>query len=341
MNFSKKSTMDAPATRTPKLADIEAAATRLAGKAIRTPLLESPALDAITGGRILLKAETLQRTGSFKFRGAYNRISLIPKARRAAGVVAYSSGNHAQGVAEAARLLCVPATIVMPRDAPTIKVQNTKTAGAQVILYDRFRESREEIARTLAEERGATLVRPYDDPGIIAGQGTCGLEIVRQTQALRTDVAQVLVSCGGGGLVAGCAIALKAGLGDCAVYAVEPEDFDDTGRSLIAGRRLENRRDARSICDALLAPTPGEITFEFNRRLLSGGLSVSDAEVRRAMAFAFRQLKLVLEPGGAVTLAAALAGKIETTDRTTILVLTGANVDRELFSDVIATESGN
>ncbi|SMF18499.1 L-threonine ammonia-lyase [Tistlia consotensis] len=311
----------------PGFADIETAAARLAGKAVVTPLLEYPELNERLGGRVLLKPEILQRTGSFKFRGAYNRIAQIPAEQRGRGVLAYSSGNHAQGVAAAAKLLGLPATIVMPADAPAIKVSNTKAYGATVVFYDRYSEDREAIAEALIAKTGATLVRPYDDPAIIAGQGTCGLELMRQARALDALPDTVLVCCGGGGLTAGTALAVKTLSPAAEVYAVEPEDFDDTARSLASGSRQANRPEARSICDALLSPTPGELTFQLNRRLLAGAVGVSDAEVERAMAFAFNRLKLVVEPGGAVSLAAALAGKIETAGRTTALVLSGGNVD--------------
>ncbi len=313
----------------PTFADIEAAAERLEGQAVRTPLLQSPALNERLGGRVLLKAETLQRTGSFKFRGAYNRISRIPAGARAAGVVAYSSGNHAQGVAAAAALLGVPATIVMPRDAPAIKLDNTRGYGAQVVLYDRLTEVREKIGAAIAAERGATIVRPYDDPAIIAGQGTCGLEIARQ--AAGADLDALLVCCGGGGLSAGCALALAELSPQTKIYSVEPEGFDDTARSLAAGERLGNDPAARSFCDALLAPSPGELTFAINRRLLAGGLAVSDAEVAAAMGYAFQTLKLVVEPGGAVALAALLAGRLEARGKTVALTLSGGNVDRETY----------
>ena len=339
MRSLNQSTPDPDAPPLPGLADVEAAATRLAGHAVLTPLLEFPVLNDLVRGRVLIKAETLQRTGSFKFRGAYNRIRQIPERRKAKGVVAYSSGNHAQGVAAAAALLDLPATIVMPSDAPTLKIENTRSYGAEIVFYDRYKESRQEIAAALARERSATLVPPYDDPQIIAGQGTCGLEICRQASAVGASIEQVLVSCGGGGLVAGCSLALKALAPDCAIYGVEPEQFDDTRRSLETGHRIENDPSARSICDALLVSTPGALTFEINRRNLAGGLVVADREVRAAMAFAFRHLKLVVEPGGAVTLAALLTGRVATADRTTVVVLSGANVDPVFFAEVI-TETG-
>lgn len=335
MTFSPDSTARDAKPLPPTFADIAAAAERLRGQAVVTPLLESPALNAEVGGRVLLKAETLQRTGSFKFRGACNRISQIAPAERPAGVVAYSSGNHAQGVAAAAAMLEVPATIVMPADAPAIKVDNTRGYGAEIVFYDRHSESREEIAGELATAKGATIVRPYDDPGIIAGQGTCGLEIAEQSADAGIALDALLVCCGGGGLVAGCALALAERSPATQVFCVEPEGFDDTGRSLAAGRRLANAPGTESFCDALLAPTPGELTFAINRRLLAGGLAVSDDEVARAMHFAFRTLKLVVEPGGAVALAAVLFGRYDARGKTVALTLSGGNVDRELYCAIL------
>jgi threonine dehydratase len=340
MNSSPESTVEPFPASLPSFTDVAAAAERLAGHAVTTPLLSSPALDRRVGGRILLKAETLQRTGSFKFRGAYNRISQIPEDARPAGVVAFSSGNHAQGVAAAAALLGVPATIVMPKDAPAIKLANTRGYGAEVVLYDRFTEAREEICAEIAARRGATIVRPYDDPAIIAGQGTCGLEIARQAAALDAELDAVLICCGGGGLTAGCALALAELSPRTAIYTVEPEAFDDTARSLAArssdgGARLANDPAARSFCDALLAPSPGELTFAINRRLVTGGLSVGDAEVAAAMAYAFRTLKLVVEPGGAVALAALLSERLDARGKTVALTLSGANVDPQTFREVL------
>ena len=327
-----------PATALPTIDDVRAAAARLAGLAVRTPLLESPDLNERTGGRVLLKAETLQRTGSFKFRGAFNRISQIPEADRSGGVVAYSSGNHAQGVAAAAALLGLPAVIVMPSDAPAIKVANTKGYGAEVVLYDRFTESREEIGVAIAAERKATLVPPYDDPQIIAGQGTCGLEVVQQAVDRNLVLDSMLVCCGGGGLTAGCAIAFEALSPGTKIYTVEPAGFDDTRLSLEAGRPLPHGKSTPSICDALLSPQPGDITFAVNVSRVHGGLSVTDAEVKAAMRYAFRTLKLVVEPGGAVCLAAVLAGKVEAAGRVTGLTLSGGNVDAELYRAVLAEE---
>jgi len=300
--------------------------------------LESPELNQRLGGRILIKPANLQRCGSFKFRGAFNRLSLIPEAIRARGVVAYSSGNHAQGVAASAQIYGVPATIVMPSDAPRVKIENTKAYGAKVVLYDRFGEDRAAVADAILARSGATLVKPYDDLGVIAGQGTCGLEIVRQAEAMKAKLDAVLVCCGGGGLTAGIALAVDALSPATEVFTVEPEGFDDTLRSLETGERMTNRPDARSICDAIVTPSPGELTFALNRRLLKGGLAVSDEEVLRAVAFAFRKLKLVVEPGGAVCLAAVLSGKLPVAGRTIALTLSGGNVDAERMMEALALD---
>ena len=323
----------------PSFSDITAAAERIASHAVMTPLLESPALNRLLGGRVLLKAETLQRTGSFKFRGAFNRISQIPVDDRAAGVVAFSSGNHAQGVAAAAEILGISACIVMPEDAPAVKIENTRGYGAEVKLYDRYEQSREAVAEALAKERGATLVRPFDDPQIIAGQGTCGLEIATQAKAVGAEIDKLLVCCGGGGLTAGCSLAMKALRPQAEIYCVEPKGFDDTTRSLAGGQRVSNDPAARSFCDALLVPTPGELTYPINRRLLAGGLAVGDQAVAQAMSFAFRVLKLVVEPGGAVALAALLAGKFDARGKIVAITLTGGNVDPATFAQAIATTS--
>lgn len=318
-------------------ADIDAAAERLRGHAVRTPLLENAVLNERAGGRVLLKAETLQHTGSFKFRGAWNRLSQLTPAQRAAGVVAWSSGNHAQGVAYAARLLGIRAAIVMPHDAPRIKIDNTRQLGGEVIGYDRYTEVREEIGTRLASERGAIIVPAYDDPHIVAGQGTVGREIAAQAAELGLAVDQALFCCSGGGLVAGSALALKAARAATAVFSVEPAGFDDHARSLAAPsrERVRNANGGRSICDALQAPTPGDVTYPINRALLAGGLVVSDDEVRAAMRFAFETLKLVVEPGGAVALAAVLAGKLPTAQRVTAVVLSGGNVDPALFASIV------
>ena len=319
----------------PTFADVEEAAERLQGQAVLTPLLESEELNRRCGGRILIKPEVLQRTGSFKFRGAYNRISRIPEAERPKGVVAYSSGNHAQGVAAAAARLGLPATIVMPADAPAIKLRNTRALGARVLTYDRYREVREEVAARVQAESGAAIVPPYDDPHVIAGQGTIGLEIMRQAEALGPRPEAVLAPCGGGGLTSGIALAVRHLSPETAVYAVEPEGFDDTTRSLAGGARVSNDSSSRSICDALLAPTPGRLTFALNSRLGTRGLAVGDEAVREAMAFALRHLKLVVEPGGAVCLAALLSGSFEAAGRTLVIVLSGGNVDDERLVEAL------
>ena len=315
----------------PSIADIEAAADRLQGYALRTPLLEVPALNAATGGRILLKAEPLQRTGSFKFRGAFNFLSQIEPDQRARGVVAYSSGNHAQGVAAAAEIFGVPATIVMPSDAPQMKVENTKGYGAEVVAYDRQNEDREAIAADIAERTGCTLVPPYDHPWTIAGQGTVGLEIAAQCAEINAQPDIVLVCCGGGGLTAGIATAIAARSPATQVMTAEPTGFDDTKRSLEAGERVANDSGAHSICDALLSPTPGALTFSIMKANNLSGVAVSDDEVRTAVAYAWRHFKVVVEPGGAVTLAAILSGKLDCRGKTIAATLSGGNVDAATF----------
>ncbi|MCU0975595.1 MAG: threonine/serine dehydratase [Steroidobacteraceae bacterium] len=319
----------------PGYADVVAAAGRLAGVARRTPLIAGTPLDALTGARVLLKAECLQVTGSFKIRGAWNRLAQLGPAERAAGVVAFSSGNHAQGVAEAARRLGIPATIVMPADAPRAKLDNTRALGAEVVTYDRLRESREEIAGRLAAERGATLVPSYDDPHVIAGQGTVGLEIAEQAEEVGLVPDDVVICCSGGGLASGSALALHEHAPQARVWVAEPAGFDDTRRSLEAGTRLSNDTGGHSFCDALLAPTPGRLTFALMRQRVSGGLAVTDDEVRAAMVAAFRHLRLVVEPGGAVALAALLAGRLPCRGRTVAVVLSGGNVDPSLYGEVI------
>ena len=316
--------------------EIEAAARRLAGIAIETPLLQSSELDKLTGGTVLLKPECLQRVGSFKIRGAYNLLSQLSPERARCGVVAWSSGNHAQGVAAAGTMLGIQTTIVMPEDAPAAKLENTRRLGGEVITYDRYTGDREAIAREIAAERGAELVPSYDHADIIAGQGTVGLEIAAQSIALGMPVDQVLIPCGGGGLSSGSAIALKARLPDVAVITVEPENYDDTAQSLRSGRRVSVPTTQRSVCDALLVASPGKLTFDIMRKLVDAGLVVSDEEVKSAMRFAFRELKLVVEPGGAAALAAVLAEKIDFEGKTTAVVLSGGNVDLDLFSEIQA-----
>lgn len=316
--------------------DVVDAARRIAGQAVPTPLIESATLGERIGGRVLIKAEMLQRTGAFKFRGAWNRISQLTDHERRAGVVTFSSGNHGQAVAAAARLSGIAATVVMPRTAPDIKIESTRRHGAEIVLYDPATELRETIAGAIAHRTGATLVPPYDDPRIIAGQGTVGLEIADQAEALGARVDVVLVPCSGGGLVAGCAIALKQRFPDADVHAVEPVGFDDTARSLASGRRETNEAGGVTFCDALRVPTPGELTFAINRRLLAGGLAVGDDMTGAAMRTAFRDLKLVVEPGGAIALAAALFGLVPLKGRTVAVVCSGGNVDPATFADVLS-----
>jgi threonine dehydratase len=321
----------------PGLGEIEAAARRIAGHAQRTPLLRYAELDRRLGTRAFVKPECLQVTGSFKFRGAYNKIkSALEGGAKVPGVVAFSSGNHAQGVAAAAAQLGVPAIIVMPEDAPRIKIENTRALGAEVKLYDRYREDREAIARSIARDKGYLVVPPYDDPAIIAGQGTIGLEIVEDLARLGLAPDVILAPCSGGGLVSGIATAVKARHPDARVHACEPARFDDTARSLAAGRRLENSGSEKSICDALLSKSPGEITFEINRRLLSGALTATDEEALSAVAFAARRMKLVVEPGGAVALAAALEGRAPRDARNIVIVCSGGNIDDAMLQKALA-----
>src|SRR6478672_10076944 len=316
-------------------ADIEAAARVVAPFAVRTPLLSFPVLNERVGAKVFLKPEMLQRTGSFKFRGAFNKVFSIPQDKRAGGVVAFSSGNHAQGVAAAARILNMQATIVMPADAPRAKRERTRAYGAEVVLYDRDREDREAISRDIAAKRGATLVRPYDDPFVIAGQGTVGREIAEDMAALGIAPDIVVAPASGGGLIAGVATAVKARFPQAVLMSGEPDAFDDHARSLRAGTRQPHRAEGRTICDALMASIPGELTFAINSRLLAEGITASDDEVAVAVSFVFRELKLVVEPGGAVGLAALLAGRIKARGKTVVIVLSGGNVDADLFGKLI------
>ena len=321
------------------ITDIEAAAARLDGVSIRTPLLQNAELDAAAGGLVLIKPECLQVTGSFKIRGAYNRLRQLSADESKHGVVAWSSGNHAQGVAAAGTLLGIRTTIVMPEDAPRSKLDNTRRLGGEVITYDRYTGDREAIAREIAATRGAALVPSYDHVHIIAGQGTVGLEIAEDAVSNKRPPDQVLIPCGGGGLSSGSAIALKSKLPNTDVFVVEPAEFDDTAKSFAAGQRVGVSGSPRSICDALQTPMPGALTFPIIQELATGVLTVTDAEVRAAMRFAFRYLKLVVEPGGAVALAAVLTGKLQTKDRTTVIVLSGGNVDMDLFGEIQAEPS--
>ncbi|MGB1010430.1 MAG: threonine ammonia-lyase [Thiolinea sp.] len=313
--------------------NIREAASRLAGKIVHTPLLEVSLLNEQLGGRVLFKPECLQKTGAFKYRGALNKLSTLSEEQRKNGIVAFSSGNHAQGVAATAKSLGVDATIIMPKDAPALKIANTRKYGAEVILYDRYTESREEIGRDLAEREGRALVKPYDDYDIMAGQGTAGLEIAESLQDMGIQADALLCPCGGGGLMAGVSTAMKALLPATEIYSVEPEGFEDTQRSLLSGKRECNETQGGSLCDAIVTPQPGELTFAINQQNLSGGLVVSEADVKRAMREAFTHLKLVVEPGGVVGLAALLSGAYDVRGKTVVVLLSGGNVDMATFID--------
>jgi len=312
------------------------AARQIAGHAVRTPLIESPALNERLGGRVLMKAENLQVAGAFKFRGAWNRISRLTSEELARGVVAYSSGNHAQAVAAAARRMGTHAIIVMPADSPRVKVEGVIAFGGEVRMYDRYTERREAIGEEIAATKGSVLVRPFDDPFIIEGQGTTGLEIVEQSREQGVErIDQLLCGASGGGLIAGINLSMAALAPDTPVIGVEPQAYNDTLLSLAAGERLTHAPVAHpTICDALMTDRPGELTFPINRRL-QRVVTVSDAEVAEAVAYAFRTLKQVVEPGGAVSLAALLSGHVEAAGKTTAIVLSGGNVDPGLFSDII------
>lgn len=319
------------------IAMIEAAAKRLQGHALVTPLLSSPFLDEIAGRRVLVKAECLQHTGSFKFRGGWAAVSALPAEALTRGVIAFSSGNHAQGVAAAARAHGAPAVIVMPADAPQLKIDNTRDLGAEVVLYDRAGgESREAVGAQHAEARGLTLIKPYDEPEVIAGQGTCGLEIAQQAAEAGVSAADVLVNCGGGGLSSGVALALAARAPGLRVRPVEPEGFDDVTRSLADGEVHTNPAPSGSICDAILTPAPGEITFPILQAHCGPGIVITEEQALRAMALAFLRLKIVLEPGGAASLAAALFHGEQIEGDAVIAIATGGNVDPALFRDALA-----
>lgn len=316
--------------------DVAAAAARMAGRVTRTPLLRSPQLDALTGGTILLKAEPLQRTGSFKFRGATNAVLRLTPAQRAAGVVTHSSGNHGQALACAASQAGVRATIFMPADAPAIKIDSTRAWGAEIIPFDRASADRDALARDHAARTGATLIPPFDHPDVIAGQGSVALELAEDARKLGLAMDSLLVCTGGGGLIAGCALAMEGVSPGTRVHSVEPAGSDDTARSLAAGERLGNAPGGSTLCDALLSRMPGELTFAVNQPRLGPGLSVTDDEVLDAVAFAFLRLKLVVEPGGAVCLAALLSGTFDARGRVVGCVLSGGNIDPAVFARALS-----
>lgn len=318
---------------------IEAAAQRLEGHARRTPLLGSPFLDKIAGRRVLVKAECLQHTGSFKFRGAWAAVSALSEAEKNRGVIAFSSGNHAQGVAMAARAHGSSAVIIMPADAPTTKIENTRALGAEVVLYDRASgEDRDALGDNLSQARGLTLIKPFDEPQVIAGQGTTGLEIAQQAQAAGIKTADVLVCCGGGGLTSGIALALEAHAAGLRARPVEPDGFDDVARSLSQGQIVANKGPSVGLCDAIITPQPGQLTFPIMQRLCGPGLVVTDAQVKSAMRAAFSYLRIVLEPGGAVALAAALYQPEQVKGEAVLVVATGGNVDATLFAETLAND---
>lgn len=317
------------------LSDVQQAHERIRAHILRTPLLESASLNALVGARVLVKAESLQNAGAFKFRGAVNRLLQLDETQKRAGVVAFSSGNHALATSLVARTLGIPASIIMPADAPEAKIEGARANGATVVLYDRQKDDREAIGAEIAGRTGAVIVPPYDDPDIMAGQGTVGLEIIEQARALGVSPDAVIAASSGGGLVAGVATAVKALSPDTAVYAGEPEGFDELARSLASGQPESNAPGATSICDALQVVKPGRLTFPINLQLLAGSLVVSDAEVRRAMKAAYQHLRLVVEPGGAVPLAAVLAGKLDVAGKIVVVVLSGGNVDIPVFIEAL------
>jgi threonine dehydratase len=321
----------------PTVADVRRAAERLAGLAVATPLLSHPILDAATGGRVFLKCENLQRTGSFKFRGAYNAIASLDPHVRAQGIVAVSSGNHAQGVAEAAGLLGVAATVVMPADAPASKRERTLRSGAQIVNYDRATEDREAVAAQILAEEGGTLIHPFNNPDVIAGQGTVGLEIVDAMSTLGVEPEAIVIPCGGGGLSSGIGLAVRATHPDAELVLVEPEGFDDYGRSLRAGEVLANATASGSVCDGLLSQSPGQIGFAINQAHGARALTVSDREALAGVAFAFNELKLVVEPSGAVALAALLSGRFDASGRNVVAVISGGNIDAGLLTRALET----
>lgn len=319
--------------------DILAARQRLEPVAVVTPLLENAFINKLAGRRVLVKAECLQRTGSFKFRGGWSALSYLDTNERKNGVLAYSSGNHAQAVAHSAELLGINATIVMPNDAPALKLANTRAYGADVVLYDRpGGENREAIGQALAEEKGLTLIKPYDHPQVMAGQGTCGLEIAEQAAQAGVTRADVLVCCGGGGLTSGIALACESAAPDLTIRPVEPESSDDVCRSIRSGKREFNTEPPTSRCDAIVTPSPGELTFPIIKRLCGQGIAVSDTEAMQAMAISLIRLKLVAEPGGAVALAACLYHSHSMINDTVICVISGGNADASTLAECLSMQ---
>ena len=315
---------------------ILAANARLSGKKRITPLLNSPFIDELVGRRTYIKAECLQHSGSFKFRGAFSAISALKSEEQQKGIIAYSSGNHAQGIAMAATMHNIKSTVIMPKDAPKIKIENTRKLGAEVILYDRYNESRETIGEKFQKKFGAVLIKPFDDPNVIAGQGTAGLEITEQAKELGIEEADLLVCCGGGGLTSGIALACSEQAKNFKVHPVEPHGYDDVARSLISGKREKNENNSNSLCDAIVTPSPGILTFPILKNYCHSGLVVSEDEVLKAMKIAFERLKIVIEPGGAVALAAALYHSDLLDSKTIVVVASGGNVDPETFAKALS-----
>lgn len=316
---------------------ISAAYDRIKGTVRRTPLLSSPFIDDMVGRPVFIKPECLQHTGSFKFRGASNAMATLAEEGKEGGVIAFSSGNHAQGVALAAKRAGREAVIIMPSDAPNIKIENTRAYGAEVILYDRANESREEVAQSVLRTRKLHLIKPFDDINVIAGQGTTGLEIAQDLAAMGIDRTQIAACTGGGGLTGGIAVAVKHLMPKAQVYGVEPEGFDDVARSLASGQRERNAQSSGGLWDAVVTPSPGEITFPILQAACDGVLIVDEGETWAAMAHAFDRLKIVAEPGGVIALAAALSGKFPKGDAPIVAVVSGGNVDRNVFTKALAT----
>lgn len=323
----------------PTIDDVHAAANRIRGRALRTPLLRSSFLDEVTGAQVFIKAENLQRTGSFKFRGACNAIGALDEDERQCGVVAVSSGNHAQGIAEAARLFGCDATIIMPEDAPVAKTERTRRSGAKVIAYDRMNEDRDALAQKHIEQTGSVFIHPFNNSLVIAGQGTAGLEIAQDLSQMDMVPDHMLVCCGGGGLTAGIALAMKESFPDCAIHTCEPKGFDDYRRSLESGKRESNPVQGGSVCDAIVTPEPGEISFAINSRLATGGLVASDEAALKAVAFAWHELKLVVEPGGAIALACLLQNRDRFQGKTVVLTFSGGNIDPDMMHRALALQA--
>ena len=314
---------------------IRAAAQRLEGKAIRTPLIENDVINEMVGARVLMKTETLQLGGSFKFRGAYNRLSKLTATERKRGVLAWSSGNHAQGVARAAKLFSMDAVIIMPADAPILKLEGVRKLGAEIVFYDRYSEDREAIGRQLAEERGFILAPSYDHYDIIEGQGTVALEALADAQALDSDIDEFVICCGGGGLAAGCSTLLAEASPDTKITIAEPTGFEESWASIRTGTRQFADITQKTICDAIATSTPGQLTLPILEKFVSGGAAVTESEVEFAIQTAFKHLKLVLEPGGAVALAAVLSGKTQNNGGIIAVTLSGGNIDPELYAQIL------